>query len=328
MTEPIIYLATDPNAARGERLSASGIRISDPTVYLAHASNVSSRDYGVQGDHALLQPREDEPERATKLNGNLIDDELKPPLLISFVYVRKFLQEQHRYRYRHWVMDSGAYSAWKSGTSIDLADYTALCRERLTEDQTLREVFALDVVGDWRASVRNAEQMWAAGVPAIPTFHHGEPEDVLLGLARDYPKVAIGGIVGLNPKAKQRFIEQCFARVWPKPLHGFGVGTKAHVMAVPWHSVDATNWEIGPCKFGSWKSFGGAQLSVRGSTHDLRNEIKWYADLERLARHRWAREMEELRGQLTAAGWRGYEAPAVHLAVQGQNGQRGGLTHD
>jgi hypothetical protein len=65
-------------------------------------------------------------------------------------------------------------------------------------------------------------------------------------------------------------------------------------MALPWHSVDATNWELAPCKFGRWRSFGGAKLSVRGGKQNLRAEVDWYLALERRARARWHRQMQEL----------------------------------
>ena len=54
------------------------------------------------------------------------------------------------------------------------------------------------------------------------------------------------------------------------------------LLAVPWHSVDATNWEVGPGKFGRWKAFGGAHLGIRGSHHDLRIEVAHYTEIERL----------------------------------------------
>jgi hypothetical protein len=283
--DPTVYLASNVGRSNGNR-SRDALRVPDePSVYLAHSP-------GAQGDNALIEPAEGRRE----LTGRLIPDALRPPLLISYFYVRKFIEEQPRYRYRHWALDSGAFSAHNSGQTIELADYIRFCRERLAADPTLREVFALDVIGDWRAGLRNTERMWREGVPAIPCYHIGEPEEVLVGLARDYPKIAIGGMAKLKGQIKRRFVEQCFARIWPKRVHGFGVGTKELILLAPWHSVDATNWEVGPCKFGSWKSFGGADLRVRGSAHDLRNEIAFYAELEKLARHRWAREMAELGG--------------------------------
>jgi hypothetical protein len=212
--------------------------------------------------------------------------ETTPALLVSYVYFPMFQRERPGYHFRDWVMDSGAFSADRSGTAIELAAYIDACKELLATDPMLTEVYALDVIGDWRASMKNTDAMWAAGVPAIPCYHVGEPEDALLGMARDYPKIALGGAVGLKTKVKRAWAAQCFARIWPKAVHGFGFGAEWSVMELPFHSVDATNWEQGPCRFGNWKSFG--DLSIRGGRQDLRAEVVWHLRLEARARQKWA----------------------------------------
>lgn len=238
-----------------------------------------------------------------------------PALLVSFVYLTPFLNNRSKYVYRNWVMDSGAFSAEASGTKIDLMQYTELCQRMLTSDPSLVEVFALDVIGDWRASRVNTERMWAEGVPAIPCYHVGEPWDVLTSLCKEYPKVALGGAVGLHAKEKLAWAKQCFARVWPKKLHGFGFGSEVMIMALPFHSTDATNWEIGACKFGRWQAFG--QMSVRGGGQNLRAEVEHYLKIERQARSRWRKEMLLLETLPE-------ENPTVRLAVSTmkKNGER------
>jgi hypothetical protein len=209
-----------------------------------------------------------------------------PPILVSYHYIKPFLAKRERYMIRDWSMDSGAYSAFTAGVNIDLDAYIELALELMQTDPQLTEIFALDVIGDWRASLANTERMWAAGVPAIPTYHSGEPEDVLLGLARDYPKIAIGGAVGMRRKLD--WAQQCFQRVWPKAIHGLGFGSPAHILALPWHSVDATNWQLGPNRYGRWQTFGN--LSIPNKGLDLQVEIEWHARLERRARMKWQKE--------------------------------------
>ena len=236
---------------------------------------------------------------------NLIRDSSSPALLVSYVYLEPFLKNQRRYCYRDWVLDSGAFSAHNSGREIRLQDYIDKVKRLLDSDATLSEVFALDVIGDWRASIRNTEEMWRQGIEAIPCWHAGEPEEVLRGIARDYPKIALGGVAKTRAVAKKKIAEQVFARVWPKKIHGFGFGSEDMVLAFPWHSVDATNWEMGPCAFGRWNAFG--KMSVRGSKQNLRAEIEYYLDVERRARIKWKKQMEELEAS---------EKPDVRLAAQ------------
>lgn len=248
-----------------------------PRVYLAHCD-------GAQGDNSLKGMR----------GVKQVPPESTPSLLWSYVYVRPFLEKFSEYACRDWILDSGAYTAHTQGIHISIEEYTAFCKELLSrQDLRLSEVYALDVISDWRASVKNAEYMWSRGVPAIPCFHQGEPWDVLLGMARDYPKIALGNMVGLRAPQKLAWLKQCFARVWPKKIHGFGLCADQYMTQLPFHTVDATNWEVGPCKFGTWKAFGG-NLSVRGSKQDLRAEIEYYLRMERKAQSQWRRDMEKL----------------------------------
>lgn len=247
-----------------------------PTVYLAHG-----------GGHV--------PEL-----GHDVNAELLPALLVSYPFVPQFEAARHAYRYRHWIMDSGAFSAWNSGAVVTLEGYIALAQRLLRDDPTLREVIALDVINDWRATTANVEAMWRAGVPAMPTYHVGEPWDVLTGYARDYPKVAVGGMAKLHGKDKARFADQVFARVWPKRLHGLAVGSHTLIQAMPWHSVDAATWAVAPQKFGRWTAYSrsGAQVPLHGrGTIDRTVEIRRYLDTERRVRWRWRREMAALVAQ-------------------------------
>jgi hypothetical protein len=248
-----------------------------PTVRLAHVP-------GAQGDNCLLGQRGTKKLPATSA----------PALLVSYFYLEDWLKNRHRYIIRDWVLDSGAFSAREKNIEINLTDYIETCKRLIDEEDQLTEIFALDVIGDWKKSLSNTKRMWKAGIPAIPCYHLAEPWDHLLGLAKDYPKIAIGGMSRLRGKAITTYIEQCFARVWPKPVHGFAVGGRDLIMRFPWHSVDATNWELGPCGFGRWNAFG--QLSVRGSKQNLRSEIEFYLALEREARSRWSKEMAKLDG--------------------------------
>ena len=285
-------------------------KLTSPTVRLGLANSPAERE----GNDSLCEPTV---RRVGQFDGGAnksilpkaFTEDLSalPALLVSYWYLDKFLENKHRYHYRDWVMDSGAFSAHNSGVEIKIEEYVECCKNLLASDPTLTEVYALDVIGDEKASLKNVEYMWKHGVPAIPTFHYGGPWSSLLHLVKHYPKIAIGGCVGKRDKDK--FASQCFARIWPKKIHGFGFGSEKSILLLPWHSVDATNWEIAPCKYGRWKAFGGQRVSVRGSQQNLRAEVEWYLDLERRARERWKKEMKLLEA----------EGPRQALALSGSH---------
>jgi hypothetical protein len=81
-----------------------------------------------------------------------VDPEDVPSVLIAFPYLHRFREDWTQLRIRTWCLDSGAFSAWNSGAAISLDDYTRTFAELLASDPRLAEVFALDVIGDWRAS--------------------------------------------------------------------------------------------------------------------------------------------------------------------------------
>ena len=57
-----------------------------------------------------------------------------PALLVSYAYLQPFLKNRHRYRFRDWVMDSGAFSAANSGKVIALADHIKTCHHLMATD--------------------------------------------------------------------------------------------------------------------------------------------------------------------------------------------------
>jgi hypothetical protein len=229
-----------------------------------------------------------------------------PALLVSTVYLNGFLAYRDRWTYRDWALDSGAFSAFNSGTTISLQDYIDTAKRLSDEDPTLTEVYSLDVIGDWKASMRNTEEMWRQGVEAIPCYHVGEPEAALVGMSKDYPKIALGGAALMKGRNEQKlhWAEQCFARVWPAKIHGFAFTAEQWLLRLPWHSVDSSTWDLMPCAFGRWKSFG--RLPIRGSDQNLRAEIDWFLKLERRAQQHWAGEMKK-------QGWG--DKPDLRLAV-------------
>lgn len=265
----------------------------------------------------------------------------RPALLVALgPSFDKFQAHRDELAFRDYVLDSGAFLAMQRGKPVAVDEWISNVQRIVERDPACVEVFALDVIGDAQASMRNYAAIRRAGLDAIPTYHYGEPVEILDELAREYPKIALGGLVGMRAKAKRELVQECFRRIWaaagPKRVHGFGLISEETLLAVPFHSVDATNWEIGPCAFGAWKSAGGQQLRIRGSRQPLRAEVEWYLALERRCRERWRREFakwppyvqERASSRRTSddapPGGRSEDAATVRLALSG--GGRDGVT--
>ena len=301
----------------GDKDAAPQVRLATTTAMLSTAETSGSKRYphhvdnkpspqvrlahvpGAQGDNNLLGQR----------GVDQLPLSSAPALLVSYAYLQPFMKARHLYQYRDWVLDSGAFSAHAAGKTIELARYIDVVKELLAGEDPPSEVFALDVIGDHVASTKNADLMVEAGLDVIPCFHFGEPWESLLDMAKRFDKIALGGVARMKQGKRIEWVGQCFARVWPKKIHGFGMSTRELVLGFPFHSVDATSWELGPCGFGNWKSFG--KMSVRGSAQNLRAEVEWYLKLEREAQQKWAKEMKQLEAQSPVSVRLSVDAAAV-----------------
>lgn len=162
------------------------------------------------------------------------------------------------------MLDSGAFSAWTRGETLDLGDYINFLKRYQFDVDTY---INLDVIPGKRgiapttrevdyaaqASLENYEAMLAAGLKPIPVFHYGENFrwlEKLMMLGADY--ICLGGTVGLKTPLKRKFLDDCFTMLTNargEPLvrvHGLGVTEAQFVMRYPWHSVDSTSWMIAP----------------------------------------------------------------------------------
>lgn len=198
---------------------------------------------------------------------------------------------------RSWALDSGAFTAHNSGVAISLSDYIATARDLQRSDPLLEDVFALDVIGDFKASMANAEKMNAAGVDAIPTFHYGGNYSDLRAISGDYPKIALGGMAAklsrnhgqrLSKTQKFAFIARCFEVVWPKRIHLFGCTDENLLFSFPAESADSTSWHLQPSRYGLWKQHGRLR-GVRGSSvrSGIKGQIEYCLQVEAQVQSKW-----------------------------------------
>lgn len=201
----------------------------------------------------------------------------RPRLLISYAYIKGDVSGD--LVGVDLLIDSGAFTAYTLGKSIDLQAYTAYLQKNA---KNITAAFALDVIGDHEASLRNYRQQKAAlgkSVELIPTWHVTSPLDNLRELCEEADYVAVGGAVGYSTqqRALMRTLVQAhkIAREHGTRLHGLGM-TSNQTRRLPWYSVDSSSW-IYPMKYpmlllatkdGSIRSLKRGQKSIH-SEKDL-----------------------------------------------------------
>lgn len=190
------------------------------------------------------------------------------------------------------MLDSGAFSAWKSGTPVSYDDFILEAVEGQWD-----EVAALDVIGDAIGSSEAAWDMKSYRESILPTFHYGEPWEYLSKYKEHFGnRVALGGIAtGLGMTQKMKWLGQCFARAYPCKFHGFGIGSKDVLIEYPFASADTASW-------GSVHMYGRSQavpgLKIpkledgdRAKHYDLRFEVRHYLEMITEVQERWQAEL-------------------------------------
>jgi hypothetical protein len=147
---------------------------------------------------------------------------------------------------RQIFLDSGAFSAFTQGITVDLNEY---CNYVKKNQDIFEVVSVLDAIGDADQTYRNQVAMERQGVQALPCYHYGEPETVLEYYASNYEYITIGGMVPISSPQLRIWLD----RIWGRHLtngdgtprlkvHGFGLTSVPLMARYPWYSVDSSSW--------------------------------------------------------------------------------------
>ena len=220
-------------------------------------------------------------------------------MLVAYPDLKSFRKTMEKaepmgFRLHKRFLDSGAFSAFNSGKVID---HDALMAEQRKPGWD--DIASLDVIGDWQASKANWEKERAAGVVTMPTFHIGDPWDLLAYYKANAPKVALGGIAPLQPKHRNPWLKQVFARAWPHKFHAFGVMREDILRELPFHSCDSTVWWYGVVRGGAYcLPTGGLILGGKADTAKRLQQVSHMArrfiNLSKELNHRWSRAFAEI----------------------------------
>lgn len=156
-------------------------------------------------------------------------------------------------------LDSGAFSAWKKGTSIDIDEYIVYIKRNLHLLDTYINLDVIPGIPNEKRTQKQVEEsarksrdnllyMKKQGLSPIPVYHWGEdPKWLRLLLEDKEPYVAIG-VPGVSRQALIPWLDRVFTILTDnegKPLtkvHGLGVFKPGLMFRFPWYSVDATSW--------------------------------------------------------------------------------------
>ena len=165
----------------------------------------------------------------------------KANVLVAYPYLAGVLPAlRERADEMRLVIDSGAFTAWKARKPIALDDY---CRALESMPVPPWRYFALDVIGDPAATMRNYEIMRARGFSPIPVFTRGEDPSVLDDLYATSEVVGIGGLVGTA--GNRGFVNGIMRHVAGRKVHWLGFTRSDYLIRWKPYMADSSTWGVG-----------------------------------------------------------------------------------
>lgn len=157
------------------------------------------------------------------------------------------------------MLDSGAYSAWKSGRTIDLqayADYIKAlgCADGVVNLDVIpgkygKKPTPMEVEDSAKQSLQNYEKLKVLGIDSIPVFHQGEQWHWLEAMVElGIPYIGISPANDKLAEQRKEWLDDVFTRLTDisgNPIiktHGFGMTTVSLMNRYPWYSCDSITW--------------------------------------------------------------------------------------
>ncbi len=155
------------------------------------------------------------------------------------------------------LLDSGAFAAFRQGDPIDLDQYIEFLKEHSGK---LFGYFALDVIGDKKATMSNLRRMRRAGLKPIPILTVGNSQKDMEVMFDGADFIGIGGIQGkIWPHSKAAKISYLkMIKKWSRrrKVHYLGVASEEILRTFKPFSCDTSSW-LNAAKFGHLSIYFG-----------------------------------------------------------------------
>lgn len=191
-------------------------------------------------------------------------NDIKPPnVLVSFAYSKVITE--FKYKPEYFILDSGAFTAWNSGKSVDIDKYAEWALQNINAGTKLVAV-NLDVIpgeagrtstrqerlDGMKQSLINADYLRSKNLEVMEVFHQDEPLSFLDTLLDRLPT---GHILGLSPRNdvsvlkkdewQQLVLRHLVNRYGKNKIpktHGLAVTSMRLMKSFPYYSVDSSSW--------------------------------------------------------------------------------------
>jgi hypothetical protein len=205
-----------------------------------------------------------------------------------------------------FMLDSGAFTAFKSGNPIKFEDYQNFAngvKKRLNTDSLLR--IQLDVIGNHEATVKN----WERDKSFTPVFTRGTPVEQIENFYKETNYILLGGVAfGEN---KDGYAKWFMRQVNGRKCHLLGYVNMSSIINYKPTSVDSSSWTSSK-RFGTMAVYnfrgGFDMLSINNFVKKPKKEI-----MENLSKLGFS--LSEIKTLGLKASWRGGSPISAHITA-------------
>lgn len=192
---------------------------------------------------------------ATKVLRNYQEEIEKSKYILESYYDIEKWQLPHVKKCSMFLLDSGAFTFMNSGKVLDFDAYTEKYIDFIREND-MKYFFEMDidsVVGYEKVKVLRKKIERRTGKQPIPVWHYSRGKDDYIGMCKDYPYVAFGGLMTDGVKREQLlkympwFIDKAHEN--NAMIHGLGFTHTRILDKYHFDTVDSSSW-IGGQRYG------------------------------------------------------------------------------
>lgn len=162
-------------------------------------------------------------------------------VLVAYPYMKKNVVEaliKHSGSI-NFLLDSGAFTAWKSGKPISLDQYCDFLDSLPIKPW---RYFALDVVGDAKATMDNYEEMLKRGYNPMPVFTASQKFEDIDRYYETTDLIGCGGLTNKFGNESIKYLKQVMQRVNGRKIHLLGYTKPDYIKLFRPFSCDSSSW--------------------------------------------------------------------------------------
>lgn len=253
-------------------------------------------------------------------------------VLVSYAFIKdpdRLLKLLDGYTPKSFTLDSGAFSVWANGKTIDIEAYTAFAKEfrhKLSSNVELN-IVNLDVLpgkfGEMPTNEQREEsaikgwenmlQLEKEGLKVIHVYHQHEDLKWLDKMRQHSDYIGISPANDCSMAQKLRFMDSTYAMIKDTiKTHGFAVTSPDQVFRYPLFSVDSSSYTAA-CRFGRIPIFYD-DLTIKSCEYKNKDQVlKFWDYLKAIGIHDLASDDWTMRTELAIRTYQKLQVIATNL---------------